>query len=55
MRFPGTDHIIIRLRFLQHAIHRLDVFRSVSPVAAGVEIAKVDLFIQTGESARCPA
>ena len=47
-RLAGGDHVIVRLRLLQHQPHRLDVVAGIAPVALRVEIAQPQRRLQTG-------
>src|SRR5579885_3016753 len=46
MRFPGREHIIVRLRLLQNTPHPLDIVARMPPVPASVKIAEKELALQ---------
>ena len=46
MRFVGGQNEIIGLVGLQHTPHALDVFRGVTPVALGVQVAEIQFLLQ---------
>jgi hypothetical protein len=50
----GHD-VVVRLGLLEHQPHRLDVLGREAPVAAGVEVAEVELGLGAGEDRRDPA
>src|SRR4029077_21020328 len=49
--FAGGDDEVVRLRLLQHAPHAFDVFASVAPVAAGVEVSEIEADLLAGGDA----
>ena len=49
VHFAGGDDVVVWLVLLEHEPHGLDVFPGVPPVAAGVQIAHVELLHLAGE------
>ena len=49
VHLTGRDDVVVRLVVLEHQPHRLDVLGRVSPVAAGVEVAEVQLVGLAGD------
>ena len=52
VRLAGADDEVVALRLLEHEPHRLDVVLRVAPVAAGLEVAEVELLLQPELDAR---
>src|SRR3954451_15884027 len=44
--YPSGHHEIVTMWLLEHQPHPLDVLLRVPPVADGVEVAEVELFLQ---------
>ena len=45
VRFVRREHVIVARWLLEHPPHALDVFRRVTPVALGVEVAEEKRFL----------
>src|SRR6267143_3660413 len=52
MRLACCDYEIVRLRLLQHQPHRFNVFFRVAPIPLGLQVAEVELFLQSRLDAR---
>ena len=52
MAFAAADDVVVRLRRLEHHVHRADVVAGVAPVAFGVEVAEQELVLLAELDAR---
>ena len=46
MRLSGRQNVVVRLVLLHHQPHAFDIVASVSPIAFGVQVAKIKLILQ---------
>jgi len=47
--FSGRNYVVVRFFLLEHQPHGFDVFFRVTPVAAGVKVAKAQLVLYAGK------
>src|SRR5262245_24189975 len=47
VRFPGCEHVVVRLLLLHYHPHARDVVARVPPVPPGIEITEIEPILQT--------